>query len=307
MTNGGTGGGSLDKNERREAAREKAKVLRDQHKRKDRVRRFFLQGGLIVGSIAVVAIVTLIIVNSQRPAGPGPLNMLSDGIKIGQELKATPTAALAADAEPVPNAVDSEADVIDIQIYVDYLCPFCKVFEETNNEQIESWLNRGAATVEVHPISILNSNSMGTQYSTRAANAAACVANFSPDAFWDVNKALFENQPEERTTGLSDDELIDVVTEAGATPQGKIESCINDKTFKPWVSASTLRALDGPVPNSEAEVKGTPTIVVDGAKYEGAIDDPEAFAAFVVQAAGATSSENATTTPTPTPTETPAQ
>jgi protein-disulfide isomerase len=305
MSNGGTSGGSLNKNESREAAREKAKVLRNQLKRKDRARRVFLQGGLIIGSLAVVAIVTLIIVNSQRPAGPGPLNMLSDGIKIGQDLKATPTAALAADATPVPNAVESDADVIDIQIYVDYLCPFCKVFEDTNNEQIESWLNRGAATVEIHPISILNSNSMGTQYSTRAANAAACVANYSPDAFWDVNNALFENQPEERTTGLSDEQLIDIVTKAGATPQGQIEDCINDKTFKPWVSASTLRALDGEVPNSEAEVKGTPTVVVDGAKYEGAIDDPEAFAAFIVQAAGATSGENAT--PTPTPTATPAQ
>ncbi|HEV7948196.1 MAG TPA: thioredoxin domain-containing protein, partial [Glaciihabitans sp.] len=278
MTNGGTGNGHLSKNERREAAREKAKVLRESQKRKDRARRFALQGGLIIGSIAVVTAVALVIVNSQRPAGPGPLNMLSDGIKISQGLTAVPTAALEAEAEPVPHVADPESDVIDIQVYVDYLCPYCKIFETTNNEQMEQWIERGAATVEIHPISILNPNSMGTQYSTRSANAAACVANYAPDSFWATNNALFANQPEERTKGLTDDELIDVVTSTGATPVDEITECVRDQTFKSWVQESTLRALEGTVPNSEAVVEGTPTVVVDGRKYEGAIDDPDAFA-----------------------------
>jgi len=301
MTNAGSGDGHLSRNDRREAAREKAKVLRESQKRKDRARRFFLQGGLIIGSIAIIAIVALVIVNSQRPAGPGPLNMLSDGIKIGQGLKATPTAALVADADPVPNTVDEESDVIDIQLYVDYLCPFCNEFEKTNGDQIEAWLERGAATVEIHPISILNANSMGTQYSTRSANAAACVANYAPDSYWAVNTALFANQPEDRTAGLTDKELVAIVTDAGAAPADDITNCIEDQTFKSWVQAATLRALDGTVPGSEAVVKGTPTVVVDGLKYEGAIDDADAFATFVVQASGATFNQNSTPTPTPTP------
>ena len=300
LTNGNTGDGNLSKSESREAAREKAKAIRDSRKRKDRAGKLFLQGGIIFASVAVVTVIVLILVNFQRPAGPGPLNMLSDGIKVGTGMVAIPTAALQAEADPVPNAVDESSDVIDIQIYVDYLCPFCKMFEDTNTEQLESWLDRGAVTVEVHPISILNSNSMGTQYSTRSANAAACVANYSPDSFWAVNKALFANQPDERTAGLSDDELLDVISEAGLTPTESIESCVRDQTFKAWVQDATLRALDGTVPNSEAVVKGTPTIVVDGLKYEGAVDDPDAFAAFVIQAAGATFSEQSTATPTPT-------
>ena len=303
MTNSAPGDGHLSKNQRREAAREKAKSLRESQRRKESARKIFLQGGLIVAAIAVVVVVVMVIVGSQRPASPGPLNMLSDGIKIQQGMVAVPTAALQAEAEPVPNAVDESADVIDIQIYVDYLCPFCNIFEETNNAQLETWLASGAATVEIHPISILNSNSMGTQYSTRAANAAACVANYAPDSFWAVNKALFANQPEERTTGLSNDELVSIVTEAGATPADEIESCITDETFKTWVGDATLRALDGPIPNSEALVKGTPTVVVDGLKYEGAVDDADAFATFVVQAAGATFSEQSTATPTPAPAE----
>ncbi|PRY67112.1 protein-disulfide isomerase [Glaciihabitans tibetensis] len=301
LTNGSTGDGNLSKSESREAARAKAKAIRDSRKRKDRAGKLFLQGGIIVGALAIITVIVLVLVNTQRPAGPGPLNMLSDGIKIGAGMIALPTAALEAEAEPVPNAIAEDSEVIDIQIYVDYLCPFCKIFEDTNTEQLESWLERGAVTVEVHPISILNSNSMGTQYSTRSANVAACVANFAPDSFWAVNKALFANQPEERTAGLSDDELLEVVSDAGLTPTDAIESCVRDQTFKTWVGDATLRALDGPVPNSEALVKGTPTVVVDGLKYEGAVDDPDAFAQFVIQAAGATFSENSTATPTPTP------
>ncbi|MET0989891.1 MAG: thioredoxin domain-containing protein [Glaciihabitans sp.] len=301
MTNSAPGDGHLSKNQRREAAREKAKSLRESQRRKESARKIFLQGGIIVASIAVVVIVVMVIVGSQRPASPGPLNMLSDGIKIQQGQVAVPTAALEAEAEPVPNAVDDSADVIDIQIYVDYLCPFCNIFEETNNAQLEAWLERGAATVEIHPISILNSNSMGTQYSTRAANAAACVANFAPDSFWAVHKALFANQPEERTAGLSDEELVSIVTDTGAAPADEIADCITDETFETWVEDATLRALDGPIPNSEALVKGTPTVIVDGLKYEGAVDDADAFATFVVQAAGATFSEQSTATPTPEP------
>jgi protein-disulfide isomerase len=302
MTHGGAEEGQLSKGKRREAARQKAKAIRELQKRNDRLRRVFLQGGIIVGALAVITIVALVIVNSQRPAGPGPLNMLSDGIKIGADMKAVPTAALPAGHTPIPNAVSSTANVVDIQMYVDYLCPYCNSFEKTNTAQLESWIKRGAATVEIHPISILNSNSQGTQYSTRAANAAACVANFSPNSFWAVNKALFAKQPAERTQGLTDEQLIAIVKGAGATPVDKIADCIHNATFKSWVQTATLRALDGPVPNSKALIKGTPTIVVDGLKYEGAINDADAFAAFVVQAAGATFTENSTPTPTPTPT-----
>ncbi len=311
MTYGGAEDGNLSKNERREAARKKAKALRDQHRKKDRRNRYLLQGGLIVGALAIVVLV-LVLVNTVRPPSPGPLNMLSDGIKIGQGLKAVPTPALRADQEPVPNVIDATSDVIDIQIYVDYFCPFCKLFEQTNSEQIESWLDLDAASVEIHPIAILNPNSQGTQYSTRSANAAACVANYSPDSYWSVNTALFANQPKERTQGLTDDQLVDIVTDAGVSSSSVIEECIRDQDFKQWVQAATLRALEGPIPNAKNDlvadnkVGGTPTVLVNGVKYKGGVDDADAFAAFVVQAAGASfTEESATSTPTPTPTAVP--
>ncbi len=306
MSYGTSGDSRLTKNEKREAARDKAKVLREEQKKKDRRTKVLLQGGIILATLAILAVVALVIMNSIKPVGPGPLNMASDGIQIGQGFVATETPALEAGEEPVPNVRDEAAGVLDIQMYVDYLCPVCKAFEDASGEYIESLLANGGTTVEVHPIAILDRLSQGTKYSTRAANAAACVANFSPNQFYEFHNLLFANQPAENTPGLSDDELIALTEEAGVEVAPFIADCIKDQTFKAWSGESTARALNGPIPNSNVDqVTGTPTVIVNGLKYEGAINDLASFQAFVIQAAGTTFNETSTATPTPTPSATP--
>lgn len=293
--------------------REKAKALREARRKKDRRGRLLIGGGILAATVVAVLVVGSVVLDSAKPPSPGPLNMLSDGIKLEQERKAVPTAALRPGAEPVPNMPGTESDVIDIQIYYDYFAQNAKTFSETNETQIEAWLDSGAATVEIHPLSILNPNSQGTQYSTRSANAAACVANYSPDSYWAVNKALFDKQPEERTPGLSDEELIDLVTGTGVNRAGDVEDCIREQQFKRWVQAATLRALEGPLPGylgedseNESKVKGSPTILVNGLLYKDRFDDEDAFAAFVLRAAGTSFNQSTTPTPTPTPTTEPA-
>jgi protein-disulfide isomerase len=301
MTTVGPGESRPSKNQRRDAARNKATLLREEQKKKDRRNKVFLQGGIAVAAVAIVAIVALIIMNSIRPAGPGPANMASDGILISEGMKAVKTPALQPDAKPVASVPDSTGTVADIRVYIDYLCPFCGEFEATNSTQIAKWVDSGAATVEIHPVSILTSKSAGTQYSLRAANAAACVANYSPNDFYALNAALFANQPKEGTAGLSNDQIKKIVKSAGVTTSlTQINSCIDDTTYKSWVLAATDRALTGPLPNAAIPaVTGTPTVLVNGKQYLGSLQDPKEFAAFVLQSAGETYS---TSTPTPTPT-----
>src|SRR3990170_8031483 len=240
MSNGGSGDIALSKNQRREAAREKARILREQQKKKDRRGRFILQGSIILVSLAIIATVTLIIVNSIRPPRPGPLNMLSDGIVIGTNFEAETTSALKAGDEPVASTPDPE--MIAIQIWLDYQCPVCDAFETANSEQLSTLVEQGIATIEIHPVAILDSQSLGTRYSTRAANAAACVANFSPNSFYDFSGLLFENQPEEGTSGLTDDELVGISEDAGVSRASRVAECITDQNFKNWVADATQRA-----------------------------------------------------------------
>jgi len=288
------------KNQRRDEAREKARQLRVEQKKRDRRNKVLLQGGIAVALVAVIAIVALIITQSVKPAGPGPKNMASDGIVIGEGMKVVSTPALAAGATPTPSVPDETGKVANIVVYLDYLCPYCNQFETTNSDQMKTWVTAGAATVEIHPISLLEGKSLGTKYSTRAANAAACVANYSPNDFWAFNSAMFAEQPEEGTAGLSNDEIVKVVSDAGVGKMSSIEPCITDGKFTAWVNASTKRALTEPIPNSDLPaVQGTPTVLVNGKQYQGSLTDPAEFNSFVIQAAGETYS---TSTPTPTPT-----
>ncbi|GAB2520009.1 DsbA family protein [Paramicrobacterium agarici] len=295
------GDGETNKASKRTHVREKARQLRETQRKRDLRNRVLLQGGIGVLVIAAIVAVVMIVVSSIKPETPGPKNMASDGIVIGQDLVAQTSPALAAGASPVP--ATSEPGVAHIRVYVDYLCPWCGQFERTNVEQIEGWLNSGAAVLEVHPIAVLTSKSQGTEYSLRAANAAACVANSSPDSFFAFNRALFENQPEEGTSGLTDDQLVKLASKAGAS---SIADCVEEQTFASWVQAATERAVSGPLPGTEVErVEATPTVLVNGLQYKGSLTDEEEFHAFVI----ATNSETlATTTPSPSvsPTDEPA-
>ena len=301
MTIGGPSDSSPSKNRRRDAARIKAKQLRVSQKKKDRRNKVFLQGGIGIAGIAIVVLVAVIIVNSIKPAGPGPRNMASDGVLIGEGMITALTPALQPDAAARPSEPDPTGAVANIRVYLDYLCPFCADFEAANTEQIAEWVDSGAATIEIHPVSILKSKSAGTKYSLRAANAAACVANYSPDDFFDFNSAMFVDQPEENKPGRSNDELKAVVKDSGVrTALSSINTCIDDGTFESWVQAATDRSLDGPIANSSIKaITGTPTVLVNGKPYTGSLDDPKEFASFVQQALGETYS---TSTPTPTPT-----
>ena len=287
MTNNGDG---QSKNQRREHAREVARQTRLLEEKRRQRRRWITQGSIALGLIAVVVIVVLIIVNSTRPTtatADGPLNMQSDGALISApsgEITTVTTDAILAGEEPVATVPVEDDGVADIVVYVDYLCRFCGQFETTNGEQIEALVAEGSATLEIHPLSFLDSASRNTEYSTRAANAVACVANFDPNSVLAVNTALFADQPEENTTALDDDALKSLVAGAGADNEA-IATCIDDRTFGDWVSEATDRALEGPLPNANIDsVAGTPTVLVDGVQYGGALDDPDAFAAFVSDA-----------------------
>ena len=306
-TDGQPDSGQPDGKQRRDEAREKAKAIREQHRKQEKKTRLIIQSIVLLFSVAVVGIVALILVNGIRPDGPGPLNMRSDGIVIGENFVATQTAATRAGADPIPTVADADSDVIAIDMYVDYFCTICGAFEEANGEQIASWVESGAATVEIHPLALLDRVSQGTKYSTRSANAAACVANYSPDAYFAFHTALFENRPEENTVGLSDAELIKLATAAKATRVASISDCITEQKFKVWVAEAKERALTGPIPNADVEkVSGTPTIIVNGVKYTGAANDSAAFSKFVVQAAGNAFNEDAVPSPSPSPSASPA-
>jgi len=260
------------KNQKRLEARDKARAMREQQTKKAKRNKVLIQSSLAIGVIGVIAIVTIFIISSLRPPGPGPLNMQSDGIKIGEGFVAVRTPALEPDAQPVVS--DANADGVPaINIFIDYSCPACAQFESQYGPLFKTWLENGTATIEYHILSFRDAQTAGTRYATRAANSAACVAEHAPDSFFLYNDRLLANQPvPPEKFELTNQELIQLVQQTGASNTGAIEQCIKDETFANWVSQATARAMStGPLPvrNSEIPlVTGTPRVFVDGKLYQ---------------------------------------
>jgi protein-disulfide isomerase len=284
MATPGSNSDGRGKKDRREEAREKARLEREAEKKRARRNRILVQSGIGVVVVAIALVVVLVVVNQPKPVAlskdkSGPLNMISDGILLsGSDVQAVSTPRIAANAKPKPTTPSD--DKTNIVTYVDYQCPACQAFEATNAEQMKALVAAGKATLEIHPIAILDNSSQGNKYSTRAANAAACVANYEPDKYFDVNTALYANQPAEGTAGAPDSKLISVLKGAGASSD-KISKCITTQRFVPWVTAATTR-VGSPLPNSSvAALAHTPTVIVNGQEFTGSITDAAAFKDFI--------------------------
>jgi protein-disulfide isomerase len=294
MSKSDSGAERQSKNERRAEAREKARQLREEQRKREKLNTVLVQGGIALAVVAVIAVVALVIMNSIRPDAPGPRNMASDGITIGADYVAVTTAGLQPDQTPRP-LPENEPGIVAVNIWVDYLCPACGAFEVANAETLRALIESGSATVTIHPISILGNQGA----SLRAANAAACVADRAPNSFFDFNETLLVNQPDDGT-GWTDEQLIDYAAGAGAGSSA-VADCITSGEFTSWVTAATNRALSGPLPlegTDLASVQGTPTVLVNGDQFLPAnIADPTEFQQFVLQAAG----EDFTINPSPEP------
>lgn len=290
----------------RAAARDRARELRDLHKKQDRRRRMIIQGSVTAAVLVLVAVVVLVLI-VPRAQARGPQNMLSDGIKIGAELKAVKTPGQQPGQQPVPSEANPPS-VVDITIYVDYLCASCGLFEQANGAQLRSWAESGAATVEIHPLALLTTKSAGTQYSLRAAAAAACVADLAPDHYFDFHDALLTDQPEEGSPGLTDEEILGRAEAAGVTALGQIRRCVSEERYQPWIREATARALAGPIPNSSLPKIDAPLVIlVNGQQFVPTADfDPAELAQVVVQAAGDAYADNPSPSPTPSSSSTPA-
>ncbi|OJX67092.1 MAG: hypothetical protein BGO95_10205 [Micrococcales bacterium 73-13] len=225
---------------------------------------------LLLGVTALAAGLGLAACAPAMPGFPGAPSAVTTPEPSLSAPGAAPDGPSSAPPEEPASAVDGAVVIgdgaVEVELWVDLLCPYCRMFEEANGDYLGSLVDAGAATLRVHPIAILNRVSAGTQYSTRAANAFVCVAERAPDEALGYLRRLYAIQPEEGTGGLTDREL------AGEAPSAAAE-CILDGWFSDWVDEWTQRALD-------LGIRGTPTVVVDGRLYPGGFD-PADFRAFV--------------------------
>ena len=143
------------------------------------------------------------------------------------------------------------------ETYIDFMCPICNQFEQIYGESIQGLVDDGTMTLGIHPIAILDHQSQGTEYSTRAANAMYCVAVADGTAAIPFMQAMYENQPAEGSTGLTDDEILGIASGVGVDG---IDDCVTSGKYSQFVTDQTEKT---PVQPGSSSI-GTPTIVVNG-------------------------------------------
>ena len=261
------------KNERRAQARAEAAAAREQEKKREKRNRLFLQGGIAVGVIAVLAIVALVLTQSIKPAGPGPENMASGGAVFGKDLKVVTGPALPAGEERVAPEQNFDELPVEVTVYADYMCPYCGQFEQQYGTMLENYVGAGDVELTLYPLNFLDNASLGSKYSTRAANLFACVVDQQPDYAFKLNNTLLsaEVQPAESTTGLTDDQLIEQAEAAGAEATPELRQCVKDRTFASFISANYKQVSEVGI---QGLAKGAQMLGADGVNLQDA-DEPQ--------------------------------
>jgi protein-disulfide isomerase len=142
---------------------------------------------------------------------------------------------------------------VSVDVFIDFLCPFCRQFELSAGETLTAMAADGRISLAYHPMNFLDAAST-TRYSTRAAAASGCAADGGRLAGY--AHALFVDQPPEGSAGLTDAQLVEIGVAAGL-PRAAFGECVQQGRYLDWPPHVTARATD-------LGVSATPTVLVAG-------------------------------------------
>jgi len=191
----------------------------------------------IVAVVVLVGVTGIVIAINNQASAPGP--------------------------SPSGGIVDSDAGAVvfgdtnapnTIETYVDFLCPYCNQFEQAEGDAIKKLVDDGTAVLKVHPVTILDQYSSPAGFSSRASSAFFAVAIADPDNAYAFMQAMYQNQPEEQSAGLTDEQIIQIANDAGVNVTSDLEKAITNHTYQSFAQSKGL----------PADATGTPHLVVNG-------------------------------------------
>lgn len=219
--------------------RAKAAALREEQKRKERRKKILIQIGTLAVVAAVAIAVTIGIMKAAEPdyvAAPEGFN------KDGEIFVGNPDAP------------------VTLTLVEDFQCPHCAATHAQTKDLLDQYAEGDDVKIAFQPVAFLDSMS-STDYSTRALNAAVCVAEEDPDNWFAMHNELMENQPAEGGDGLPDDQLVEMAVKSGAD-SGTVSTCVDDLDHEDWIKYATNEVTD------DADFQGTPSVFVNGERVD---------------------------------------
>ena len=295
------------KSQRRDDARAKALAMRQEQERKARRTRMIAITGLVAAVLVLGAVIFAIVrqgqANAEAYADVVYAAGTQDTVVPAPEDVDAPEAADAAGGIPISAAGVGEAgeDDVVVEVYFDFMCPWCGKFDRANSGELDALAAGEGVTVVYKNIAFLDGQSQGTFFSTRAANAAAVVAAEDPEHYSDFVTAVFEEEPQEGTAGIKDSRLAEIAVEVGVpqevadtfteTVDGTYQVATSDdateeregtwRRYAPFVASATQQAA------TDLGGLSTPTVLIDGKKWEGDLYTPGPLTQAVLEAVAA--------------------
>jgi protein-disulfide isomerase len=175
---------------------------------------------------------------------------------VEERTRATQAAkAMLAGDPPSTGPVNAPITIVE---FSDFQCPFCKRFADTLEKELAPDERKGLRIVfrefplPMHP------------WARQAAEVAGCAALQSDAAFWKVHDYLFSNQKSITMENLLSG-VMSIPTTGGDLDSAVLKRCVDRKLSTGGVDEDiALGKSNG--------VKATPTLFINGIRYEGAKD-----------------------------------
>jgi protein-disulfide isomerase len=217
------------------------RIVREQLARERRRRRTMVVSIIAVCAVVVAGLVGLTVYEVQKPKG---------------------SAATPAHTTPDKAGILVSSGTVTVEVYLDYLCPNCKKFEDAAASTMDQLVKDGKIRLVDRPIAILDQSTNPSGYSTRAGSAAGCAADGGK--FAEYSKALYAQQPAEGSAGLTDDQLVQIGAGVGLTDPS-FAQCVRSGRYASWMARNTDAAAGN-------HIQGTPTVLVAGKEIEASAD-----------------------------------
>ncbi|WP_233188308.1 DsbA family protein [Actinomyces qiguomingii] len=233
------------KAERREAARAKARALREEEERRERRARITRRSLLGIGGLAVAGTVAAVVVNGRNDESKTPGGAIVTDNAGGKGVPATIRAdgSLVFGPDLTPGTSTDGAQ--NLHIYFDYACHHCADFEILHNSEIETLLGEGTINLVLHPSRLLQSS-----WSDMVCNGLGVVLDQEPASAMAFHLAAMTRFSEIYASAdfstLTAESVVQAATEAGVSEAvvEQITAAVTENTYGAWLDLGDKTFLD---------------------------------------------------------------
>ena len=177
----------------------------------------------------------------------------------GAETPATPLASQLPALRATGNSLGAEAAPVTVEVWSDFQCPYCRIFAQGAQRQlIQTSVAQGRAKLVHRSFAFLGPES------ELAAQAADCAGE--QGRFFDYHDKLFAEQKGENKGAYAKDNLKRFAVQLGLAPS--FDACLESGRYAADVRSEREAG-------QQKGVRATPTIFVNGQKFEGALSFEE--------------------------------